>query len=84
MAKRSRRFKCGACESGFNSLDGARQHVESVHRKKLANGGSVCIWQIAEIVAGDDEPSFADRAVDAEIARACGEPTDDAWLLGEG
>lgn len=29
----------------------------------------------------DDDESFADRAIAASIAIACGEPTDDDWLL---
>ena len=29
----------------------------------------------------DDDESFADRAIAAQIAINCGKPTDDGWLL---
>ena len=39
------------------------------------------VWNHKRDKHGYDDRSFAERALDAELAIACGEPTDDAWLL---
>ncbi len=73
-------FICGSCKRAFASEDATRQHIIDGHK----NGGNIGIYQRIGVQHGrdfDDEPSFADRAVDAEIARSMGLHTDDDWLL---
>lgn len=75
-------FMCGACHKLFDSVGATRDHAQKKHRRSGAR-----IFQAIETIAGsavDDEPSLADRAVEAEIAIAAGQHTDDAWLLGKG
>ena len=79
MAKvKNNSFLCGVCKQGFNSKKACKDHINAKHQ-----GKKVRIFGIIDHVdLRDDEPSFADRAVEAEIALAMGEHTDDAWLLG--
>lgn len=83
MGKKSRARKswmCGACKAGFGSELAVRQHISDAHSKV----GAVGIYQRVGEHRGrdfDDEPSFAERAIEASIAVAAGEYTDDGWLL---
>lgn len=83
MGKHSRKsalFMCGVCTKGFGSEQAVRDHAKAAHPK----APSIAIYQrIDRIENTDNEPSFADRAVQAEIDMAMGLHTDDAWLLGE-
>lgn len=73
-------FMCGQCKHGFGSDRAVRDHVAAAHPTTQGCG----IYRRIDRVDGPEyEPSFADRAVDAELAMAMGEHTDDAWLLGE-
>lgn len=75
-------FLCGACKKSYATEQAIRDHINSAHPK----AGNVGIYQRISSHSGpryDDEPSMAERAIDAQIARACGEHTDDAWLLGD-
>lgn len=73
-------WMCGACKKGFDSEDAATRHAMDAH----PNASGIGIYKRHKKVDGRDyEPSFAQRAVDAELAIAMGEHTDDAWLLGE-
>lgn len=51
------------------------------HCGKLLQGKAGVRAHIIAKHSGDDDESFADRAIQAEIDRACGIPTDDDWLL---
>lgn len=83
MGKKSHKcmpFMCGACKHGFGTQDAAKMHAQYAH----PNAEGIGIYRMVTQVDGKDfEPSLAERAVDAELALAMGEPTDDAWLLGK-
>ncbi len=73
-------WMCGQCKQGFNSERAVRDHIKNQH--VTINGCGV--FRLAGKQDGKDyEPSFADRTIEAQIAIACAQPTDDAWLLGE-
>lgn len=79
MKPSNKPFLCGACKRNFSSERAIRDHIRDAHPTSGAR-----IFKAIEMVPGqDDEPSFADRAIEAQIALASGQPTDDAWLLGE-
>lgn len=73
-------YLCGKCKNFFGSERAAKDHARASH-----SGLRVVIYrQCTEIDLRDErEESFADRAIAASLALAMGEPTDDAWLLGE-
>jgi hypothetical protein len=72
-------FMCGCCKQFFVKKQAVHDHAISQHKGHL-----VSIYEkVSQIDMRDNQPSFADRAVEAEIARNCGLPTDDLWLLGE-
>ncbi|WP_421930057.1 hypothetical protein [Nitratireductor rhodophyticola] len=56
-------------------------HINGTHPKAHRVGIFKCIKRVNG-PQHDDEPSFADRAIAAQIAINMGEPTDDDWLLG--
>ena len=79
--KQQPNFICGCCNHPFKTREGVIDHIYDAHDGKLVKYYGI----VGEIdLRDDDEPSMADRAVEAEIAMHCGLPTDDAWLLGEG
>lgn len=63
--------RCSRCGRTFKSRRGADDHIRMVHKGK---GERVTARR-----PRDDEPSMADLVVDAQIARACGEPVED-WI----
>lgn len=72
-------FICGSCKRAFVSEDAARQHIIDGHKNSKTG-----IYQLIGFQQGrdyDDEPSMADRAVNASLDRAMGVFTDDEWLL---
>lgn len=73
-------FLCGKCKVFFATDKAVRMHIKASHK-----GHRVLIFRAVSSVdlREEAEPSFADRAVAASLAIAMGEPTDDAWLLGE-
>ena len=72
-------FMCGCCKEPFGSYNALEMHARNKHPDRF-----VPVWTRSKgIDLRDDEPSLADRAVEAEIAMHAGLPTDDAWLLGE-
>lgn len=75
-------WMCGQCKQGFESERSVRDHIKNAHPLIHQCG----IFRLHGKQNGkdyDDEPSFADRAIEARIAMMSGLPTDDAWLLGE-
>lgn len=79
MKPSNKPFLCGACKRNFSSERAIRDHIRDAHPTSGAR-----IFKAVEVVPGcDDDPSYADLAIEAEIARATGQPTDDLWLLGE-
>lgn len=77
-------FMCGKCKQGFQTQRAVTDHIKGAHPDEHKVGIFKCVKVLNGANHDDDEPSFADRAVEAQIAMNCGEPTDDAWLLGEG
>lgn len=75
-----RPFLCGACKRQFSTRTGVVDHIRATHRRVPR----VTIFEAVETMADDDEPSIADRHVDALVAKACGDPVDDDWLLDIG
>jgi hypothetical protein len=72
-------YLCGKCKNFFSSERAVKDHARASH-----SGLRVVIYrQCTEIDLRDNEPSYADRAIEAQIAMNAGLPTDDAWLLGE-
>jgi len=71
-------WMCGACKKGFDSEKAATDHATDAH----PNADGIGIYKRHKLIDGRDyEPSFADRAIDAHLARAMGETTDDDWLI---
>lgn len=72
-------YMCGQCKHGFGSEKAVRDHINGAHPTIRGCG----IYRCVDRVEGPEyEPSYADRAIDAELALAMGEETDDEWLLG--
>lgn len=73
-------FLCGKCKTFFATDEAVRNHIKAKH-----SGHRVSIYRAVSAVdlRPEREPSFADRAIEAQIAINAGLPTDDAWLLGE-
>jgi hypothetical protein len=63
---------CPHCGKRLRDRNGVMMHLKAKH------GGK----GIGAFRPDDDDESFADRAINAEIDRACGIPNDDIdWLL---
>lgn len=83
MGKRAHKaapWMCGQCKCGFESEKAVRRHIKDAHPTIHGCGIFRCVGKVD---GPEYEPSYADRAVEASLAIAMGEPTDDAWLLGE-
>lgn len=63
-------FKCPYCPKVLKARGSARQHVAAKHRGKSAK---------MFLEPDDGEQSIADMMIEAEIARACGEPVE-SWI----
>ena len=74
------KFMCGVCKTFFVDEVAVTNHAKTKH-----SGLHVSLYQKHSSIdlRGDREPSFADRAIEAQIAMNSGLPTYDAWLLGE-
>lgn len=71
-------WMCGQCKSGFGSEKAVRDHINGAHPTMQGCG----IFRCVDRVDGPDyEPSYADRQIDAMLAVAMGEHTDDEWLI---
>jgi hypothetical protein len=69
--------QCSRCKKRFRLKKSAEAHIRQLH-----GGAGEILLYVYRHKADDDEPSMADRAVQAEIDRACGIPNDDIeWLL---
>lgn len=66
------KLPCPHCGKRLFGKSGVRMHIKMKH-------GSKGIGAFKE--PSDDDESFADRAIQAEIDRACGIANDDDWLL---
>jgi predicted nucleic acid-binding Zn-ribbon protein len=66
-------IQCTACGRQFEGVSAHRQHNAAKH------GGNASFVLLADDC--DDDESFADRAIQAELDRSMGIPTDDEWLL---
>jgi uncharacterized C2H2 Zn-finger protein len=72
-------FMCGRCKKTFQSERAVTDHINASHTTEL-----VGVYKRVNLIDHrDKEPSYADREIEARLAIAMGEPTDDAWLLGE-
>ncbi len=70
-------YKCSACKKAFRTIQACEQHIEARHPKP-----HVILPEAPLEACDDDDESFASRAVQAEIDRACGIPNPDIdWLL---
>lgn len=66
------KYQCHLCPRSFGDALARRQHVKVKHKGKIAKPRRT----------EDDDESFAERAVQAEIDRACGIDSPDIdWLL---
>lgn len=72
-------FMCGRCKTAFKSERAVTDHAKASHQSHIVG----VYKRVSQLDLRDKEPSFADRAIEASLALAMGEPTDDAWLLGE-
>ena len=71
-------YMCGACKQGFGSERAVKMHAEDAH----PNAEKIGIYKrFTEVEGKDYEPSYGQRAADALLAHAMGEPTDDDWLI---
>lgn len=70
---------CGICKQGFIDVEAAQQHAIDRHPYKRSG-----IYTMASAVGvvHDNEPSFGERAAQAEVDKACGDDYE-GWLLGE-
>lgn len=66
---------CSRCGKKFANPRNTQNHINDAHQ---GDGKVLKVKQPRRI---DREPSMAERAIDAELAIAMGEHTDDAWLL---
>ncbi len=73
-------FMCGCCKETFGSRNAVEMHARSKHM-----GRHVPVWTKSKGIDLREEPelSYADRAIEAQIALNSGIHTEDAWLLGE-
>src|SRR4051812_28718799 len=71
-------FMCGKCKKFFHT-----ERAVTDHARATPSGLKVVLYrQFTHIDMRDErEPSMADRQIAAMQAVACGEPTDDAWLI---
>ncbi len=83
MGKKSHKsapWMCGQCKQGFTTERATRDHIKNAHLTIHGCG----VFRLHGKQDGKDyEPSFADRAIEAQIAINAGLPTDDGWLVGE-
>ena len=68
---------CPVCGKGFKSPEGVLAHARAKHVKHYVSP------DLKPILRRDlrDEPSMADRMIDAQLQQAMGGPVDDDWLL---
>jgi hypothetical protein len=71
---RQPKVSCPHCGKRLRDENGVRTHIIAKHGGKGRGA-------FKPTAPDDDDESFADRAVQAEIDRACGIPSDDDWLL---
>jgi hypothetical protein len=72
-------FMCGRGKKAFQSELAVTDHIGDAHTTEL-----VGVYKRVNLIDNRDrEPSYADREIEARLSIASGEPTDDAWLLGE-
>ena len=69
----AKRHKCSACQRGFHTERGVRDHIRDFHKSK--KGESVKKPPRAD----DDEPSMAELFIEAQMNRAMGIRNDD-WI----
>ena len=62
--------RCSRCGKEFSTRQGAQMHIDMKHHGK---------GERVAVVKREHEPSMAELMIDAQIAKACGEPVDD-WL----
>ena len=69
--------QCPICGKGFRGNEGVRAHARAKHPKHhvFPDGRAVLRRDL------DDEPSMADRMIEAQLQQAMGGPVDDDWLL---
>lgn len=63
--------RCSRCGKEFATRRAADQHIVTKHKGK---------GERVHVKVRDDEPSMAELLIEAEIARACGEPVDEYLL----
>jgi hypothetical protein len=74
MTEKLEKIPCPHCGKRLLGRSGVYTHIKVKHGGKGKGA--------FKPVRDDDDESFADRAVQAEIDRACGIPNDDIdWLL---
>jgi hypothetical protein len=73
-------FMCGACKAGFGTIEAVKMHARDAHAKTKHIGIYRCVTHIDGKEA-HDEPSMAEMAIEASLARDLGEPHDYDWLL---
>lgn len=63
--------RCSRCGKEFSTCQGAQMHIDMKHHGK---------GERVAVVKREYEQSMADIMIEAQIAKACGEPVDD-WLM---
>lgn len=72
-------FMCGKCKNFFANEQAVTNHANAKHVGLRV--GIYSRQHFIDLREDDDEPSMADRQIDAMLAVAMGEHTDDDWLL---
>ncbi len=75
---KNNKFLCGCCKKQFTTEESITAHVKAVHKNKY----KVDIFKLHSTIKHvDDEPSMADKIINAQLQQAMGEPVEDDWLL---
>lgn len=73
------KFMCGRCKNFFVNNEAVTAHINAKHKGQRV--GIYVRTEFVDLRTDDDEPSMATRQIDAMLAVAMGEHTDDDWLL---
>lgn len=68
---------CPICRKSFHDRIGVYQHAKAKHKRHNLDS----LRMAASLPRDDDEPSMADRMIEAQLQHAMGGPVDEDWLL---
>jgi hypothetical protein len=72
-----KQFICSLCNKGFKTQAGGEMHLREFHKKKSGE-----VLKRRPKSHDDDDISYSDIAIEAEMNKAAGFPYE-YWILGE-